>query len=82
MEVLGDNVPLIHDVAGGTDISGVVRPPSSQPAMTHAYFIWSQNKRQDIAANATEGRNAQVIPQSQNLIQGHQIKQRIKWQLP
>ena len=51
MEVRGDNVPFILDGPGGTDISGVVRPPISQPAMTHGYFRWSQNKRQAIAGH-------------------------------
>ena len=37
--VLGDNVPFIFDGPGGTDISGVVRPPISQPAMTHGSFM-------------------------------------------
>ena len=36
--VLGDNAPFILDGAGGTNISKVVRPPISQPALTHGYF--------------------------------------------
>ena len=36
--VLGDNVPFILGGVGGTDFSGVVRPPISQPAVTHGYF--------------------------------------------
>ena len=53
--VLGDNAPFIVDGAADTNISGVVRPPIIQPAMTHGYFKWSQNKRQDTAAKAIAG---------------------------
>ena len=59
VEVVGDNIPFICDGTGGTYISGVVRPPISQPAMTHGYFMWSQNKRQDIAAKAIAGQKCQ-----------------------
>ena len=38
VKVLGGNVPVILDGAGGTDISGVVRPQISQLAFTHGYF--------------------------------------------
>ena len=46
-EVLGDNLALTLIGAGGTHISGVIREPIIQPAMTHGYFTWSQNKRHD-----------------------------------
>ena len=59
VEVLGENVPFILDGPGGTDISGVVRPQINQPDMTHGYFTWSQNKRQDIAAKAIAGQKCQ-----------------------
>ena len=52
VEVLGGNIPVILDEAVGADISGVVGPQISQPALTHGYFTWSQSKRQDIAAKA------------------------------
>ena len=52
VEVLGGIIPVIHDGAGGTDISGVVGPQIIQPLLTHGYFTCSQNKRQDIAAKA------------------------------
>ena len=55
VEALGGNVPVIFDGAGGTDISGVVRPQISQPALTHGYFTQSQNKRQSIMAKAIAG---------------------------
>ena len=55
VEVLEDNIPFILDRAAGTDISGVVRPPISQPAMTHGYFMWSKNRRQDMAAKGIAG---------------------------
>ena len=38
VEVLGGNVPVILDVAGGTHINEVVRPQINQPALTHGYF--------------------------------------------
>ena len=67
VEVLGDNVPFILDGAGGTDISGVVRPQITQPAMTPDYFMWSQNRRQDTAAKSTGGHKCPSdIPQGQN----------------
>ena len=56
VEVLGGNVPVIFDGAGGTDINGVVRPQISQPALTHGYFTWSKIKRQDIMAKAIVGK--------------------------
>ena len=53
--VLGDNIPFILHGAGSTDISGVVRPPISQPTMTHGYFMHFQNKRQGMVAKAIAG---------------------------
>ena len=50
VKILGGNIPVILDEAGGADISGVVRQQINQPALTHGYFTWSQSKRQDIAA--------------------------------
>ena len=32
-----------------------MRPQISQPTLTHGYFTWSLNKRQDIAAKAIAG---------------------------
>ena len=55
VEVLGGNIPVIFDGTGGTDISGVVRPQISQPALTHRYFTQSKNKRQGITAKAIAG---------------------------
>ena len=61
VEVLGDNVSFILDGAGGTDISGVVRPQITQSAMTHDYFMWYQNRSKILQQKLQEGRNAQVI---------------------
>ena len=46
-EVLGNNLEPTPIGAGGTDISGALREPITQPARTHGYFTWSQNKRPD-----------------------------------
>ena len=58
-EVLGDNPALTLIGAGGTDISGVIREPIIQPAMTHGYFTWSQNKRHDNTPHMVEGLKCQ-----------------------
>ena len=46
-EVPGDNLELTPIGTGGTNISGALREPITQPARTHGYFTWSQNKRHD-----------------------------------
>ena len=56
---MGDNLALTLIEAGGTDISGVIREPIMQPAMTHTYFIWSQNKRHDNTPHMAEGPKCQ-----------------------
>ena len=53
--VLGGIITFLLDGAGSTDNSVIVRPPTSKPAITHGYFTWSQNKRQDTAAKAIAG---------------------------
>ena len=58
-EVLGDNPALTLIRTGGTDISGVIREPITQPAMTHGYFTWSQNKKQDNTPHIAEGLKCQ-----------------------
>ena len=58
-EVLGDNLALTLIRASGTDISGVIREPIIQPAMTHGYFAWSQNKRHDNTPHMVEGPKCQ-----------------------
>ena len=44
VEVLGGNIPVICDGAGGTDISGVVRPQINQIALTHGSSTWSPKR--------------------------------------
>ena len=46
-EVLGNNLEPTPIEAGGTDISGALKEPITQPARTYGYFTWSQKKRQD-----------------------------------
>ena len=46
-EVLEYNLEPAPIGAGGTNISGALREPITQPARTHGYFTWSQNKRHD-----------------------------------
>ena len=46
-EVLGNNLEPTPIGAGDTDISGALREPITQPARTHGYFTWPQNKRHD-----------------------------------
>ena len=46
-EVLGNNLEPTPNGVSGTNISGALREPMTQPARTHGYFIQSQNKRQD-----------------------------------
>ena len=46
-EVLRNNLEPTPIGVGGTNVSGVCREPITQPARTHGYFIWSQNKRPD-----------------------------------
>ena len=58
-EALGDNLAPTLIRAGGTDISGVIREPIIQPAMTHGYFTWSQNKRHDKTPHRAEGLKCQ-----------------------
>ena len=55
VEVLGGNVPVILNGAGGTDINEVVIPQINHPALTHGYFKWFQNKSRDITAKAVAG---------------------------
>ena len=56
VEVLGGNILVILDGAGGTDISGVVRPQISQPTLKHGYFTQFQNRRQDDAVKTITGK--------------------------
>ena len=62
--VLGDNLEPTPIRAGGTDISEVLREPMTQPARTHGYFTWSQNKRHDNATPMVGG------PKCQNKMKG------------
>ena len=58
-EVLGDNLEPTPIGTGGTDISGALREPIIQPARTHGYFTWSQNKRHDNAPPMVGGPKCQ-----------------------
>ena len=58
-EVLGENPALTLIGAGGTDINGVIREPIIQPATSHGYFTWSQNKRHGNTPHMAEGPKGQ-----------------------
>ena len=59
-EVLGDNLEPTPIRAGDNDISGALKEPMTQPARTHGYFTWSQNKRHDNAPPMAGGPNAKI----------------------
>ena len=59
-EVLGNNLEPTPIGAGGTNISGALREPITQPARTHGYFTWSQNKSRMVHHPWWEAQNAQV----------------------
>ena len=58
-EVLGDNPALTLIRAGGIDISGVIREPIIQAAMTHGYFRQYQTKKHDNKPHMVEGPKCQ-----------------------
>ena len=71
-EVLGDNLEPTPIRTGVTDISGALREPIIQPARTHGYFTWYQNKRYDGAPPMTGGPKCQSMMKGLRCITGSQ----------
>ena len=80
-EVLGNNLEPTPIGVGGTDISGALRKPITQPARTHGYFTWSQRGKM-VHHPWWKTQNAQVKQRGQNPIWGHKLKPRSKQEVP
>ena len=80
-EVLGDNSALTLIGADGTDISGVIREPIIQPAMTHGYSHSPKIRGMVMHHTWQKAQNAKIILRGQSPVWGHKLKQGSKWKV-